>query len=136
MSLSNKAKRIIIIICICVFSICILWTLTRGRTSERMRICTFLASYGYNVYEEDLLFAYDNNSTSIKTAIGKTDAETDELVAVSKAGGFESDVDKVGGVTLILATDGEDTVYIYMLNGEFELCFVQDKDGNLKKLSA
>lgn len=135
MIFSKKTKQAILIIAISIFMLCILWTIFRGSGSERLRICAFLKNYGYDVYEDDLLFAYDNASTTIRAAIDKDDSEMLKLVEISEKGGFSSDVDRVGGVTLVLATNGDSTVYMYMLDGEFELCFIEHNDGTLKELS-
>ena len=134
MKLSDKTRNIILIIASCILLLCVIWTFTRGTNSERARICKFLYEYGYNVYEEDLLLAYDNSSTTIRAAIDKPEDELQEALEASKASGFRSNIDELGSVTLILATDGNDTVYMYMLNGEFELCFVQCSDSSIKQL--
>ncbi len=133
MTVSEKTRRIVLITALVIIVLCIAWSLIRGISSERMRICRFLKEYGYNIYEDDLLFAYDERDTTIRNAIG-VDKDIDEAVAASKKGGFPSDVDKRGGVTLVLATDGLDSVLLYMLDGEFELCFVESADGNIREL--
>ena len=137
MTLSKNTKTALAIFAASVLLLCIIWAFTRGRNTERNRICDFLAQYGYQATEDDLLFAYDERDTSIGKALDIADeAELNRLIDASKAGGFPSDTEKIGGVTLILAHFGEDTVYMYMLDGEFELCFVQTNSGEIKKLGS
>lgn len=133
MNVSEKTRRIVLITALVIIVLCIAWTLFRGLSSERMRICRFLKGYGYDIYEDDLLFAYDDRDTTIRNAIG-ADKDISEALAASKKGGFPSDVDRRGGVTLVLATDGTDSVLLYMLDGEFELCFVESADGEIREL--
>ena len=91
MNVSEKTRRIVLITALVIIVLCIVWTLFRGLSSERMRICRFLKGYGYDIYEDDLLFAYDERDTTIRNAIG-ADKDISEALAASKKGGFPSDV--------------------------------------------
>ena len=75
MNLSKKAKMFLAIFAACILLLCIVWAFTRGRTSERSRICAELARFGYEALEDDLLFAYDERDTSIKNALDVSDDE-------------------------------------------------------------
>jgi len=132
MNVTQKTRQTVLIAAIVILLLCVIWTFTRGRSSERSRICAFLAEYGYDCTDEDLLFAYDEKNTSIRTALGMTDMELEPCVNASRNAGFPSDVDKTCSVTLILYSDGTDTVYMYMADGEPELVFTEDRDGNIK----
>ena len=134
MNITQKKRRIILTAAAVILLLCVIWLFTRGRSSERSRICAFLSDYGYECYEDDLLFAYDEKNTSIRAALSMTDAELEDALTASKAGGFPSDAEKIGGVTLVLAKCGDDTVCMYMLDGEFELVFVQDGIGSIKAI--
>lgn len=134
MNISSVGKRTVFIIAASLLMLCVIWTFTRGRSSERQRICNLLSDYGYTVHEDDLLFAYDDAGTTIKNATGSSDEELAAAVEASKAGGFPSRVEEKGGVTLVMAKDSGHTVYLYMLNGEFELCFAEDDNGNVLPL--
>ena len=55
-----------------------------------------------------------------------------DAVAASTAAGFPSDVEKRGEITLFAARAGSDTVMLYSVDGEPELCFVQRGDDIIK----
>lgn len=133
MAFSDKTKRVLLIIAICILFFCGIWSIVRQTNSERRRICTFLYKCGYEIFEDDLLIAYDQNKTTIKNAIGK-DKNTDIIVNASKKGGYPSRIDKEGDVTLILAADEGNTIYLYMLDGKYELCFIETKKNEIKAL--
>ena len=134
MNMTQKTRQTILIAAIVILLLCVIWTFTRGRSTERSRICDFLADYGYTCVEDDLFFAYDEKDTSIKATLEMSETDLEPCVEASKSAGFPSDVEKKCSVTLILYSDGADTVYMYMADGEFELVFVEGKDGTIKPI--
>lgn len=137
MVLGDKTRRIILISATAIIILCIVWYIVFGSNSEMSRIASFLRNYGYDIYEDELLIAYDNANTTIAEVLqssNATEADIQNAVNASKQKGFSSDIQRRGGVTLILANCEGDTVTLYLVDGEKELCFVQGADSTIKPL--
>ncbi len=101
-----------------------LWNTRLNATSEGARLCRVVNGFGYTMHPDDLYPAGAWNDTSIRALLPET--ELADAVAASKSGGFPSDIDRMGQITLIMANVGEqDVVTLYLVNGEIELGFVQ-----------
>lgn len=135
MRFDDKTRRVVFAVALCIIVLCTVWMLVRGTTSERNKVCGMLNEYGYSFYEDDLLIAFDSADTTIKEVLAdNTEADMEKAVSVSKQAGFRSDVEKRGGVTLMLAHDGTDVITLYLVDGEAELCFIETQDNEIKPL--
>ena len=126
--MTKKTRLTLMIVALLLLFLVVLWLIFRSSNSELKIIADRINSFGYSFTADDLLVAYDNSNTSIASVLDGVDL--DNAVRVSREAGFSSDVDKVGGVTLILANDGDDIITLYLVDGEIELCFVQTIDGD------
>ncbi|NLB61024.1 MAG: hypothetical protein GX802_01145 [Clostridiales bacterium] len=131
--MENKRIQTILIISACaVLVLAIVWAFTRGSNSELKPITDKINSLGYSFHPDDLFIAYDNSNTTIAEVIAENEEtqvnekELEKIIAESKAYGFDSDIKKRGGVTLILAREGTKVIICYLVDGEIELLFTQN----------
>ena len=119
----KKPQTIILIAAGIVLALALIWALTRGAHSELGAIADRINELGYHFISDDLLIAYDDADTTISEALDKDEASLKDIIAESKEYGFNSDINKRGGVTLILARENAIIVACYLIDGEIELLF-------------
>ena len=86
-----------------------------------------LTSRGYVMTEDDLFSVGRFESSSIAQVLAGQDLAP--AVEAGKAGGFPSDVNAVGDISmLLLSMENQDIITIFLRDGQVELCFVQRLD--------
>ncbi|NCB31326.1 MAG: hypothetical protein EOM66_07960 [Clostridia bacterium] len=129
----NAKQRIILLIAsACVLALAfVLWNGLSGQHPNEP-LAAMLRTRGYTVEAEQLYNAGSFEGQSIGQALSGVNLE--DAVAASMAGGFPSDVNKTGNVTLLLCALGnQDVITLFVLDGEAELCFIQPLLGGALK---
>ena len=133
-SMNKKTRLTLLGIAAGLLLLAVLWLVFRSSASSLNAVAKQINSYGYGFIADDLVIAYDNADTSIADVLDGIDLE--DAVQASREAGFPSDVQRTGGVTLMLAEDDfGGVVTIYLVDGEIELCFVQTTDGGIAALN-
>ena len=125
--MNNKKVRIAIwIIAGVLFIAAMVINQDLDRSSELSQICDQLEEHGKTYAYWELAPTSGAANTTIAELLDDVDME--EAVEASKAGGFESNLNKRGQVVLYLIEDEDGTVVtIYAVDGRIELCFRQDQ---------
>ena len=83
-----------------------------------------LREYGYTLNDDDFYNAGSFESSTIQEILSGQNLA--EAVEVSREGGFHSDVNARGYITLLLLTlENRDVVTLFTRDGAAELCFIQ-----------
>jgi len=83
-----------------------------------------LREYGYTLDDDDFYNAGSFESSTIQEILSGQNLA--EAVEVSREGGFPSDVNARGYITLLLLTlENRDVVTLFTRDGAAELCFIQ-----------
>lgn len=130
--MDKKTRYIMLSVAAALVLLAVLWAVFRAPSGALYTVANKINSFGYSFVPDDLLIAYDNANISIAEVMEGVDLE--KAVEASRESGFPSDVDKVGGVTLILANDEGNIVTVYLVDGEIELGFIQTADARVAAL--
>ena len=132
-AMTKKTRTVLLAVAASLLFLVVLWIIFRSGGSSLKKVADEINKFGYNFTADDMLIAYDNSNASIAEVLD--DVDLSEAVEASIKAGFPSDVNKIGGVTLILANDGNDIVTVYLVDGKIELCFVQTMGGNVAAIN-
>ena len=133
-SMDKKTRLTLLCVAAGLLLLAVLWLVFRSPSSSLNIVANKINAYGYSFLPDDLLIAYDNANTSIADVLEGVDLE--EAAQASREAGFPSDVNRIGGVTLMLAEDPDgDIITIYLVDGEIELCFAQTADGGIAAIN-
>lgn len=132
-TMTKKTRLALLIVAISLLVLVLLWFIFRAPMSSLNKVADAINKFGYDFTADDLLVTYDNAETSISAVLN--DVDLSDAVQASKQAGFSSDVSKTGGVTLILASSGDDVITVYLLDGEIELCFIQRPGGEVAAIN-
>jgi len=93
-------------------------------SSPYNRVVEELRARGYTLVESDLYFVGSFEGQSIQSVLAGE--ELTEAVEASRQGGFHSDVEAKGEISVLLLTlENQDVITIFTRDGGIELCFIQ-----------
>lgn len=91
-------------------------------------------AFGYSLEAEDFYVLGGAENTTIAATVNE---DMSAAVEASMSAGFPSNIDRFGDITVLLAHLGDDRVLtVYLVDGETELCFVQNADGGISSPGA
>ena len=115
---------------IALLAAALVWRVALNSTGELSKIRRTINDYGYFVGEDAIYPAGYMEAGSIAGMLADEDIDMQAAVNASKSSGFPSDVNRQGEVALILAAISDtEVITLFMIDGEIEMGFVQELDG-------
>lgn len=127
--MSASTRRTLLIFAIALIAAAIVWRIIIEVKSPVSAVCARVNRLGYNISADDLYLEAYGDDICLKELLGDgshTDDEIQELARLSKACGFDADLEKTGRVELMMYNiDSDRILLIYTVNGEPELVFIE-----------
>ena len=134
--MSASTRRTLLVFAIALIAAAIVWRIIIEVKSPVSAVCARINRLGYNISPDDLYLEAYGDDICLKELFDDgthTDEEILELARISKACGFDADLEKSGRVELLMYNiDSDRILLIYTVNGEPELVFIEQMStGNI-----
>ena len=136
MEMNSKNRTVLLLASAAVLALALILWWGLEKQDPNRPVVEMLEARGYSLSGEQLYHGGSFTNQSIQQVLSGVSLE--EAVAASQAGGFPSDVERAGEVTLLLCALGNgDVITLFLLDGQMELCFIQPiAGGSLKPLES
>lgn len=130
---SGKTKRSVLIFAIFLIVLAVIWLVLLESNSYLSAVSRRINSFGYSTSPSEFYTQGYGDNTNIAALMS---SEPEQTVQLSKQAGFEADVQTTGFVELLLwNVDNDNVMYIWLLNHEPQIVFIEDiETGQLKSI--
>ncbi len=122
----SRSKRNMLIAAGVLLAVAVIWLVVLELTSSVRDVCDSINRFGYSVTPNDFYSQGYGTDTSIDELL---DEDISTVVEQSRECGFPADTERIGKVELLLWNmDDERVMFVYTVDGEAELVFIQEID--------
>ena len=124
--MDKRTRNSVMLAAVILLVIALIWKIAASCTSMTGKVADELSEHGCEIHPDEMEKLMHEKNTSIKTIMPEN-LPLDNVIAVSKQAGFDSDIERVGDVYLLLAdiNEGKKVLTVFVVDGEIELAFIQ-----------